>query len=178
MRIAFTMIGLVLVGACATAQTTPPPSPPPPPACATETAPYRDFDFWVGTWDVTTPDGTPAGVNVITKEEGGCLLVESWTSVTGGTGRSLNFVDPQTGAWRQVWMNLNALIDYSGGLTEDGAMKLEGAITYTTGGPSIPFLGTWTPNEDGSVTQDFKQYNAETDTWAPWFTGIYVKRED
>ena len=37
-------------------------------ACCTEN--HRAFDFWVGTWQVTNPDGSPAGTNTIVKSEG------------------------------------------------------------------------------------------------------------
>ncbi len=37
-------------------------------ACCTEN--HRAFDFLVGTWQVTNPDGSPAGTNTIVKSEG------------------------------------------------------------------------------------------------------------
>ncbi|MEM7741118.1 MAG: hypothetical protein AAF225_09990, partial [Pseudomonadota bacterium] len=40
---------------------------------------YNDFDFWVGTWDVYVGESL-MGRNVITKEEAGCLVLETWTS--------------------------------------------------------------------------------------------------
>lgn len=174
------LLGLViLLGSPAAAQTSPTPNPPPtsaPPACATDAEPYRDFDFWAGAWNVTDPAGNAAGVNEITLEEGGCLLVERWTGAQGGSGTSLNFVDPKTGQWRQIWMSQGALIDYSGGLDEAGAMLLEGEITYTRSGKSFPFRGLWTLNDDGSVMQDFKQYDPEKAAWTDWFTGIYRRQ--
>ena len=51
------------------------------------------FDFWLGEWDVHMADGRKAGVNSITKEQGGCVLIERWTSVRGGSGISLNYFD-------------------------------------------------------------------------------------
>ena len=33
--------------------------------CCTEK--HSEFDFWVGSWSVTNPDGTPAGTNSIEK---------------------------------------------------------------------------------------------------------------
>lgn len=146
------------------------------PPCTTE--PYHDFDFWLGEWDVSTPNGQLAGHNVIEKTEGGCLIVERWTSVNGNTGQSYNFFDPHNGIWRQVWVSPGAIIDYAGVLKKNGAMELEGFITYhAKASTPLPFRGTWTPNEDGTVTQDFKQYNPETKQWDPWFTGIYTKSE-
>jgi len=147
-----------------------------PPAPCSEDA-FDQFDFWLGEWDVETLDGTFAGNNSITLEEEGCLILETWTSVNGGTGQSYNFYNPAIEKWRQVWVSQGSLIDYEGGLTETGSMKLEGVITYTVTGATADFTGEWTPNEDGSVTQHFEQYDAEADQWNPWFTGLYTRTE-
>ena len=48
------------------------------PPCAA--GPYREFDFWVGEWDVRDAEGKVAGVNRIASEENGCVLVERWNS--------------------------------------------------------------------------------------------------
>lgn len=141
----------------------------------------RDFDFWVGEWNVySAADGEFGGTNRISKRSNGCLILEEWTSVTGGDGTSMNYLDPTTGQWRQIWMGSNNYIDYSGGLNDDGDMVLEGEITYfgENGSRSFPFRGVWTPNEDGSVTQHFTQYDADNDVWNDWFVGRYVRQED
>lgn len=144
-----------------------------PPAPCSEPA-FRQFDFWLGTWDVTTPDGRLAGTNTITSEEGGCLILERWTSVTGSTGQSYNYYNPATEKWRQVWVSQSSMIDYEGGLTETGSLKLVGTITSVGSGVQADFTGEWTKNEDGSVTQHFEQYNSKTETWDVWFTGRYT----
>jgi hypothetical protein len=44
------------------------------------TAPeYRQFDFWIGTWDVFSPDGKLAGHNRVERIESGRGLQENWT---------------------------------------------------------------------------------------------------
>lgn len=147
------------------------------PACTD--APFRDFDFWIGNWDVTGPNGQVAGVNRITAEEGGCLLVERWTGAGGGTGQSYNFVDRDSGLWRQVWVSAAFTIDYSGGLDESGAMVLEGRIAYAANPDNNgPFRGRWTLRDDGTVEQSFEQYSATADQWMPWFTGIYTRQAE
>lgn len=147
----------------------------PPPPCEEDT--FHQFDFWLGDWAVTAPDGTFAGNNSITREENGCLLLERWTSAAGGTGQSYNFYNPATEKWRQVWVSSGALIDYQGGLTDAGSMKLEGTITYVASAQTAAFTGEWTLEEDGTVTQHFEQYDAESEQWATWFTGLYTKVE-
>ena len=156
------------------AQTQAPPTPPPP--CATEE--YKQFDFWLGTWEVHGPQGQYAGRNVIEKMEGGGLIRENWTNASGTTGQSYNFYNPVTDEWRQLWVSAGSIIDYTGGLTETGSMKLEGTIVYTGADASFPFTGEWTLNEDGTVTQHFEQYDPEAETWNVWFTGIYTKADD
>ncbi len=136
---------------------------------------YRAFDFWIGEWEVFTPDGNKAGENIISREEYGCLLVERWTGASGSTGQSYNFYDPGKKKFRQVWVSVGATIDYAGGLNDDGEMVLKGDIDYHNG-TSAPFKGTWTLQDDGSVRQYFQQYNAETKNWDDWFTGIYKKK--
>lgn len=152
-------------------------APPPKPACSTDRSPYRDFDFWVGDWDVFAP-GTDRklGENSIELRESGCLIVERWTDARGGTGMSMNFHDPLEGAWRQVWQSPWGFIDYSGGLDDAGRMVLEGTIHYNARGTSRDFRGRWTPNDDGTVLQEFWQRSDETGEWEAWFVGEYRPR--
>lgn len=145
----------------------------PQPACARQESPYRDFDFWVGDWEVVHPDtGQRLGRNVIELREGGCLLVENWTSEGDGTGFSMNFYDPLRGAWRQVWQSAGGFIDYTGGLDEQGRMVLEGTIHYNAKGTQSAFRGRWTPNPDGTVLQEFWQKD-DHGQWQVWFQGLY-----
>lgn len=155
----------------ATAQQTAPPA-----ACVEGV--YDDFDFWVGDWNVYAPDGGQyLGQNTITKINGGCLIQEHWVGAGGNTGDSINIHDPLIGAWRQVWMSNGWYIDYTGGLNEDGGMVLTGEAYTIPTETRAGFRGTWTPNEDGTVTQFFEQQDAEGN-WQGVFVGIYVPKED
>ena len=171
MRFGLTTIGMMIACAGVVVAQTPTPTAPPP--CSDEV--YQQFDFWLGDWKVTGPNGQVAGTNSITSEEGGCLLVERWSGASGSTGQSYNYYNPVTEKWRQVWVSPGALIDYEGGLTETGSMKLEGLITYPANGQTARFTGEWTLNEDGTVLQHFEQYDPEKDEWAVWFTGTYTR---
>ncbi len=164
------------MSACAGAQSSQPdssaPAAAPPNPCATEPA-YKAFDFWLGRWRVESPDGVLQGHNEITREEGGCLLLERWRGAKGSTGQSYNYYNPHTQRWRQVWVSPGGIIDYSGGLTKAGAMRLTGEIVYHASGDRHEFRGTWTPLENGRVRQHFEQYDAEAERWNDWFVGIY-----
>ncbi|MEM6912633.1 MAG: hypothetical protein AAF511_01505 [Pseudomonadota bacterium] len=140
------------------------------PPCADDR--YNDFDFWVGTWDVYVGESL-TGRNVITKEEAGCLVLETWTNASGGTGQSYNYYDPAKDVWRQVWVSPGLLIDYEGGLDEEGRMALEGELTSHTRGTTAPFRGRWEALADGTVQQTFWIYHADDDAWAVWFDANY-----
>lgn len=166
------LIGLMVFNAAGaqTAHAAKPPNP-----C--RQAAYRAFDFWVGHWRVESDDGQLLGHNRITREEGGCLLLERWQGAKGSTGQSYNYYDPQAAHWRQVWVSQGSIIDYAGGLTDAGAMRLEGEIVYHAGG-RFEFRGTWTPLEDGRVRQHFEQYDPDAKQWNDWFVGIYHRTKD
>ena len=172
-------IGLILLAllwfpAPARAQTEAPKAPPP---CQAD-GHFRDFDFWLGTWRVSSrASGEFAGANRIEAIENGCAIAEHWQGKNGGTGQSLNYYNPVTGKWRQIWVAAgNYSIDIAGGL-KDGSMVLEGTIWGYESGTEAPFRGAWTPNADGSVRQFFEQRDGESGDWKPWFDGLYVKSE-
>jgi len=150
-----------------------------PPVCQTDPE-FKAFHFWVGDWKVVGFKGEqPAGKNKISVVENGCAMVEEWTDIFGGTGQSLNYYNPMTKKWRQVWVSAGAggnAIDYEGGMV-DGSMVLEGTIWFYAQKKSAPFRGTWTPLEDGSVRQFFEQYEPEKETWVPLFEAKYVRQD-
>ena len=137
---------------------------------------FRAFDFWVGEWDVHVASGQLAGQNVITAEQRGCLLVENWTSATGGIGTSINYLDKATNEWVQVWNAAGGTqIHIRGGMTDNG-MLLTGTIHYVSNDTSADFRGLWTPLPDGRVRQFFEQSNDGGESWTPWFEGFYSRR--
>jgi len=136
---------------------------------------FQDFDFWVGEWDVHLANGTPAGTNIIETIERGCALSEYWTSASGGTGMSINYLDKANDEWVQIWnAEGGTQIIIRGGLTDDG-MAMEGYINYVGNGTTAPFRALWTPLPDGRVRQYFEQSNDGGNTWVPWFEGFYTR---
>ncbi len=45
---------------------------------------YRQFDFWIGDWEVADADGNAQGSNKIESILGGCVLRESWADLFVG----------------------------------------------------------------------------------------------
>ncbi|NNC77807.1 MAG: hypothetical protein HKN77_07575 [Woeseiaceae bacterium] len=137
---------------------------------------FREFDFWLGEWDVHLAGGALAGHNLVTSEQRGCFLQEEWTSVTGGTGSSINYLDERNGEWVQIWNDTGGnQINIRGGLN-DGSMVLKGSIHYVVNDTTLPFRAQWTPLEDGRVRQFFEQSNDGGETWVTWFEGFYTRK--
>jgi hypothetical protein len=146
----------------------------PPPGC---TAPeHRQFDFWVGEWQVTDSAGTREyGSNVITSEEAGCVLRERWTGAGGGTGQSMNFFDRHQGQWHQVWVASGGnVLRLSGGL-KSGSMVMEGDGVSPAGAPVRNRI-SWIPQPDGRVRQLWTRSTDGGKTWQPGFDGWYARR--
>lgn len=171
MKYMLALAALAAMPACA--QTPVPSSSPPPPRC--ETVVYRQFDFWVGEWEVFNPAGQKVGDSSITREEAGCLIVERWKSARGNNGQSYNFYDPARGQWRQVWISPTELTDYAGDLNAKGEMVLEGDLQQA-GGYGGRSRGTWTANADGTVRQRFENYDTAKSDWVETFNGLYKRK--
>ena len=138
---------------------------------------FRDFDFWIGEWDVAVANGTPAGTSKVFAAERGCVLMEHWTNTGGGTGMSVNYLDKSTGQWVQIWnAEGGSQINIQGGLTDEG-MLLEGYLHTVGAGTTVPFRGLWTLLPDGRVRQYFEQSTDDGETWAPWFEGFYTRKD-
>jgi len=137
----------------------------------------RAFDFWLGEWDVHLANGQFAGTNTIRSAEKGCVLIERWESATGGTGRSINYLDTATNEWVQVWNDASgSQIVIRGGMTDEG-MRLTGEIHYVGTGTTADFRGLWTPLPDGRVRQFFEQSTDGGESWTAWFEGFYSRRD-
>jgi hypothetical protein len=144
-------------------------------ACCYEKA--RQFDFWIGSWEVTLPDGKPAGTNVIELIQDSCVLRENWTSAKMPyTGTSYNFFNKQTAKWQQVWLdNAGGSLMLEGEFV-NGKMILYGKPAKNQKGQLQSERITWTPNTDGSVRQHWESSTDNGKTWLTAFDGLYRKK--
>lgn len=146
-------------------------------ACACCTENHGDFDFWIGQWEVSNPDGTAAGTNRIEKIQSGCLVQEHWLSADGQmSGTSFNFYNTKSGQWEQLWVdNMGSTLKLFGNRLED-RMVLESEPFVLTDGNTFVNRITWTLMPDGRVRQlwELLQDDQVVNTL---FDGLYKRSE-
>ncbi|MEO6326918.1 MAG: hypothetical protein ABIT01_09495, partial [Thermoanaerobaculia bacterium] len=82
----------------------------------------RQFDFWLGSWRYTAPNGPP-GTNLITRDTAGCTIEEHFAQGPY-RGRSVSLFNPATGKWYQTYVDSEGARLPLAGVFEGGRMVL------------------------------------------------------
>jgi hypothetical protein len=143
---------------------------PSPPHCAAPA--YRQFDFWVGDWDVFDV-GSPvqvahAQVDLILD---GCVLREDYHGTDGHKGQSFTIYDAARNVWHQTWVtNRGELLEIEG--------KLDAGVMVLTGEDHAKHTlvrGWWKP-VNGEVRETAATSTDDGKTWKPWFDLVFRPR--
>lgn len=137
-------------------------------------AEHRQFDFWIGEWEVTGANGQRAGSSRISRVADGCGVLEEWTGANGQRGVSINYYDPATRTWNQHWVGGGGLILHLRGELQEGSM-LMGGDRQGAQGPLKDRI-RWAPETDGRVRQIWDVSSDNGTTWQPAFNGVYARR--
>ena len=162
---------LLLAGSASAQTPAPTPSPGPRPCSSPE---HRQFDFWIGQWDVKTPDGKLAGRNTIEPILGGCALKESWTGAGGMVGTSYNSYNALSKGWHQTWVDGSGTLLLLDGGWKDGKMVLRGESAVQNGKALNEI--SWEKLEGGGVRQIWRVSQDGGKTWRVAFDGTYEKK--
>jgi hypothetical protein len=169
-----TVVALVAAARVAASQTGAPSGPPPNP-CAGNPERHR-FDFWVGEWQVTTPDGHAVGSSSVQSMAGGCGLLENWTASNGTTGKSLNAFNPVAKQWQQYWVGQGgAVTEYRESEWRDGSLSLVARPSAAAAGQPMQRL-TFTPVNDSTVRQHGELSQDGGSTWTTSYDIYYHRR--
>jgi hypothetical protein len=136
---------------------------------------HRQFDFWVGTWNVTQA-GKTAGQNKIESILNGCALMESWKGTGGVTGHSINIYDSTRDIWHQTWVDSTGSLLTLEGRFKDGAMVLEGMAADEKGAKARQRI-TWTAASANEVRQLWQSSTDGGKTWKTEFDGLYRRQQ-
>jgi len=129
----------------------------------------KQFDFWVGEWDLTWPgdkEGEVAhGTNTITRVLENCVVEENFSAGDSGhlRGMSVSTFDTRAGKWKQTWVdNEGGYLDFVGEF-KDGQMILSRHATRPDGTKIVQrmvwkniqpnqFDWSWEASKDGGKT--------------------------
>jgi tetratricopeptide (TPR) repeat protein len=139
----------------------------------------RQFDFWVGDWDVTNA-GAPAGTSRIEKMVGDCVIFESWSGLNGYVGKSFNVYDPVKKRWQQTWVDITGRItEYYGEFRDGDLHYLSESVSTGPDGKTQRTLGRMIFYNLGKdqVRQLWEQSTDEGKTWTVAFDGLYTRKK-
>lgn len=133
---------------------------------------FRQFDFWIGDWDVESAaaPGTTSR-NRITLVNDGCTLREEYTTPVGYAGTSRNFYDAARKRWHQTWID-----NQGGALYLEGGMEGAAMVLRSVGDAQNVQRITWTRLDDGRVRQLWETTADGGKTWTIAFDGHYTRR--
>lgn len=147
---------------------------PPPPCSAPE---FRQFDFWVGEWDLSWPD-SGRGVNVVTIELDSCVIEENFTTLDEAPfrGHSVSTYDKNTNQWHQTWVdNTGAYLDFFGGW-RDSTMILSRIAADTSGGSFMQRM-VWHDITPNSLEWNWERSDDHGKTWRLLWGVLYQRKK-
>ena len=136
---------------------------------------FRQFDFWIGEWDVKNQQGVPSGSSSIQLILGQCIIFENWAGGSGTNGKSFNIFDTNDKKWHQTWVDdKGTFTHYIGGLI-NGEMVVT-ADTIVSGKPTLAKM-TFTKMPNGDVRQHGENSTDGGKTWTTSFDLIYSRKK-
>lgn len=135
---------------------------------------FRQFDFWIGEWDVKNPQGVTAGSSSIQLILSQCIIFENWTSPVS-SGKSFNIFDSSDNKWHQSWVDDKGTFTHYVGEFKDGRMIL--VADSITGGKKTLMKMTFSQLPDGGVRQFGENSVDEGKTWTTAFDLTYTRKK-
>jgi ketosteroid isomerase-like protein len=136
---------------------------------------YRQFDFWIGDWDVFESGATQPVARVrVERSLDGCVLHELYEDDAGVRGESLSIFDRTRGVWHQTWMTNGGQLVTVEGDWQEGVMSMHGRSSGNRDESLVRV--TWKPAE-GNVRETAATSRDRGRTWNTWFDLVFRPRE-
>jgi len=146
-------------------------------ACSSEE--YRQFDFWIGEWEVKNSNDQVVGTSKVELILNDCVIFENWQSANPGyAGKSFNYYNRATQKWNQKWIDTNASpIEFEGSYDEEEEALYYTAITTNREGLEVLNKMTFYKSSEDYVNQLWEQSSDEGKTWTTVFDGHYRRKK-
>jgi hypothetical protein len=133
---------------------------------------HRQFDFWIGSWTVST-SGNDVAASTIGSELDGCIITEHWQPFGGPNGESWSMYDSRQGRWQQLWRTVGNTLYLLDGSFASGQLQIAGNFNASA---TLRTRTVWVDLAGGNVRQYIEN---TTDNGATWsgpgssFDGLY-----
>lgn len=148
-----------------------------PPGCTG--AEYRQFDFWLGQWDVS-PTGSADVIvaeSSITATDQGCVIIEEWRPFGGAHGHSINIYDATEHRWRQTWADATGRrTEYGGTLDPNGVLRFDNLSPPDNEPPPGRRRMNYQRIDADTVRQWGELFDAHTQAWTIEWDFTYRRR--
>ncbi len=144
----------------------------------------RQFDFWLGEWDLTWPaeqTGGEAGEvgrgkNTITRRFGDCVIEENFAFADDTfLGHSVSVYDAQADMWRQTWVdNMGGYLLFAGNY--DGKTMELRTPTVERDGEQIVQRMVFSSIQRDSLRWDWQGSRDGGETWNDLWNITYQRR--
>ena len=136
---------------------------------------YRQFDYWLGEWDVEVQDNRVArsSVQLILNE---CTIFENYWRLDGTyAGKSFTVWDRADKRWEQRYVDTTGVSADWFGVLDDGRMVFHQRPAEGTKGPTQRMI--YTKEGPDRVRQTIETSNDDGKTWSTQFNGLYIRKK-
>lgn len=135
---------------------------------------YRQFDYWLGEWDVEA-NGAKVATSSIQLALDECVIFENYQTLRSYAGKSFSLYDSNTKKWQQRYVDTTgALHEYIGALEGD---TMRFYWRYTANGKPVVQRMSYLREGPDKVRQLMEISTDGEKTWATNFDGLYVRRK-
>jgi hypothetical protein len=135
----------------------------------------RQFDFWLGDWDVTWGDGE-RGRNQVTAILDGRVVLENFDGQPASPlrGMSVSVYNPALGLWQQTWVDNQGNYWAFAGRFADGRMVLSTEVLRD--GRSVRLRMVWFNLGPAALDWNWERSNDGGQTWTVLWQLHYARR--
>ncbi len=157
---------------------------PPPKPC--EMPEGKQFDFWIGQWDLTWPEGQVGsppgqpgkGTIEVKRILGDCIVQENFSdSATNYRGMSVSTYVPLLKLWRQTWVDSNGNYLVFTGQFKDGVMEWRSPEHKMADGTKILSRMVFKNITKNSLDWDWQASRDGGQTWKDKWNIHYTRRK-
>ena len=136
----------------------------------------KQFNFWIGDWNVYNTQGQLSGTSKIEQILNECVILENWTDVFGNKGKSFNFYNTDNKQWQQTWVDdKGSVTEFINGIYSSDAMHFQSSRPIISNGKIAIRRLTFFNVNDNEVRQLGEISSDNEKTWTTEYDLKYLR---